>query len=184
MRVSTVARYLVTVGLSVVLVACSQGQGYKDLDQFMKEARNDPQGKIEPLPEFKAYEAFTYAASDRRSPFEPPAEVVLESQEDDEGEPESEIKPDENRPTEPLERFEMSDLAMVGSLQRTEEGRLYALVQDPEGGIHRVTVGDYMGQNHGRVERVTETGIQLREIVGDGSGGWVKRPRTLSLEQE
>ena len=184
MRVTAVARYLVIAGLSLMLVACSQGQGYKDLDEFMQEARNEPRGEIEPLPEFKAYEAFTYAASDRRSPFEPPAEVVLEDGDDDDGEPESEIEPDENRPTEPLERFEVGDLAMVGSLQRSEEGQLYALVQDPEGGIHRVTVGDYMGQNHGRVERVTETGIQLREIVGDGSGGWVKRPRTLSLEQE
>jgi type IV pilus assembly protein PilP len=184
MRVTAVARYLVIAGLSLVLVACSRDQGYQDLDEFMKKARNEPQGKVEPLPEFKAYEAFTYAASDRRSPFEPPAEVVLSDQEDEEDEPESEIKPNENRPTEPLERFEMSDLAMVGSLQRSEEGRLFALVQDPEGGIHRVTVGDYMGQNHGRVQRVTETRIQLREIVGDGSGGWVKRPRTLSLEQE
>lgn len=184
MRVSAIARYLVIAGLSLALVACSQGQGYQDLDAFMKQARNEPRGEVEPLPEFKAYEAFTYAASDRRSPFEPPAEVVLEDEGDDEDEPESQIQPDKNRPTEPLERFEIGDMAMVGSLQRADEGQLYALVRDADGGIHRVTVGDYMGQNYGRVERVTETRIRLREIVGDGSGGWVKRPRTLSLEQE
>ncbi|MEQ6886120.1 pilus assembly protein PilP [Salicola sp. Rm-C-2C1-2] len=184
MRVSAIARCLVIAGLSLALVACSRDQGYQDLDAFMKQARNEPKGEVEPLPEFKAYEAFTYAASDRRSPFEPPAEVVLEDEGDDEDEPKSQIQPDENRPTEPLERFEVGDLAMVGSLQRADEGQLYALVRDADGGIHRVTVGDYMGQNHGRVERVTETRIRLREIVGDGSGGWVKRPRTLSLEQE
>lgn len=184
MRLSVVARYLVVAGLSVALAACSRGQGYQDLDEFMEKARNEPQGEIEPLPEFKAYEAFTYAASDRRSPFEPPAEVVLEDEGEDEDEPESQVQPNENRPTEPLERFEISDLTMVGSLQRADEGQLYVLVRDAEGGIHRVTVGDYMGQNYGRVERVTESRIQLREIVGDGSGGWVKRPRTLSLEQE
>lgn len=184
MRVTAVARYLVITGLSLVLMACSQSEGYKDLDKFMKKKRNEPQGKIEPLPEFKAYEAFVYSASDRRSPFEPPAEVVLESEDEDEGEPESEIKPDKNRPTEPLERFEIGNLTMVGSLQRADKGQLYALVRDAEGSIHRVTVGDYMGQNHGRVQRVTETGIRLREIVGDGSGGWVKRPRTLSLQQK
>ena len=184
MRVSAIARYLLIAGLSLVLVACSGDQGYEDLDAFMKQARNEPQGKVEPLPEFKAYEAFTYAASDRRAPFEPPAEVVLEDEDDDKDEPESQIQPDKNRPTEALERFEIGDMAMVGSLQRADEGQLYALVQDADGGIHRVTVGDYMGQNYGRVERVTETRIRLREIVGDGSGGWVKRPRTLSLEQE
>lgn len=184
MRLSAVARYLVVTGLCVALAACSGGQGYQDLDMFMKEARNEPQGKIEPLPEFKAYEAFTYSASDRRSPFEPPAEVVLDEEDEDDDEPESQIQPNRNRPTEPLERFEIGDLTMVGSLQRADEGRLYALVRDAEGGIHRVTVGDYMGQNYGRVKRVTESRIQLREIVGDGSGGWVRRPRTLSLEQE
>ncbi|MGM0450422.1 MAG: pilus assembly protein PilP [Pseudomonadota bacterium] len=184
MRLTAVARYLVVTGLCLALVACSRDQGYQDLDEFMEEARNEPRGEIEPLPEFKAYEAFTYSASDRRSPFEPPAEVSLDDEDEDEDEPESEVKPDENRPTEPLERFEIGDLAMVGSLQRSEEGQLYALIRDAEGGIHRVTVGDYMGQNHGRVERVTESRIQLREIVSDGSGGWVKRPRTLSLEDE
>jgi len=73
---------------------------------------------------------------------------------------------------------------MVGTLQRTEEGTLYALIRDNEGGIHRVTVGDYMGQNYGRVESVTETRIQLREIVGDGDEGWVRRPRTLTLSSQ
>lgn len=184
MRLSAVARHLVVPGLSLALVACSGDQGYDDLDEFMEEARDEPKGEVEPLPEFKAYEAFTYAAADRRSPFEPPEEVSLDDEDEDEDEPESEVKPDEDRPTEPLERFEIDDLAMVGSLQRAEDGELYALIQDAEGGIHRVTVGDYMGQNHGRVERVTESRIRLREIVSDGSGGWVKRPRTLSLEEE
>lgn len=175
-------RALMPLTIAVVLAGCSGEEGYRDLDEFMSEARDTPRGEVEPLPEFEAYEAFTYAAADRRSPFEPPAEVEIALEEDDE-EPESEIQPDEDRPSEPLERFAIGDLAMVGTLQRDDEGRLYALISDGQGGIHRVTVGNYMGENYGRVERVTESQIVLREIVSDGRGGWVKRPRTMSLQE-
>lgn len=183
MRAFDLQRVLLTALLGLLLVGCSQNQGYQDLDEFMEEARNKPQGRIEPLPEFETYEAFSYGASGQRSPFEPPAEVVLEQEEDDD-KPESDISPDMNRATEPLERFSIGDLTMVGTLQRADEGVLYALIRDNQGGIHRVTVGDYMGQNYGRVERVTETRIELREIVSDGDEGWVRRPRTLTLSSQ
>lgn len=181
MRRSRDLRPLLIAGLCVALAACSQQSGYEDLDQFMKEARDQPQGRIEPLPEFESYEAFTYGASDQRSPFNPPAEVDLADEDDEEDEGESDIKPNMNRAKEPLERYSIGDLTMVGTLQRSDEGKLFALVRDNQGGIHRVTVSDYMGQNFGRVERVTESRIELREIVSDGGDGWVKRPRTLSL---
>lgn len=183
MKPFSLPRTLMVATLGLTLVGCSQSEGYKDLDEFMAEARNKPQGRIEPLPEFESYEAFSYGASGARSPFEPPADVEFE-EEDDDDEPESDISPDQDRPTEPLERFSIGDLTMVGTLQRAEEGALYALVRDNQGGIHRVTVGDYMGQNYGRVESVTETRIELREIVSDGDEGWVKRPRTLSLSSQ
>ena len=54
------------------LTACSQGSGFSDLDKFMADTRAKPRGHVEPLPEFKAYEAFSYSAADRRAPFEPP----------------------------------------------------------------------------------------------------------------
>ncbi len=170
--------------LGVVLTGCSADESYQDLDEFMGEARDAPRGEVESLPEFQAYEAFEYTAADRRAPFSPPEEVTLAREEEDEDEAQPEIEPDENRPTEPLERFSISDLTMVGTLQREEEGVLYALVSDNQGGVHRVTVGNYMGENHGRVERVTDSQIRLTEIISDGRGGWVERPRTVSLEEE
>lgn len=184
MRLFSLPRTLMVAALGIALAGCSQEEGYRDLDEFMAEARDKPQGRIEPLPEFEAYEAFTYGASDERSPFEPPADVELEDEGEDDDEPESDISPDEDRPKEPLERFSIGDLTMVGTLQRADEGALYALIRDNEGGIHRVTVGDYMGQNHGRIERITESRIKLREIVREGDKGWAKRPRTISLSSQ
>mgnify|MGYP006427253833 CR=1 FL=1 len=181
MRGLRLFRPLLVAFLSASLAGCSQGTGYRDLDEFMEEARNQPQGRIEPLPEFEAYEAFSYSASGQRSPFTPPADVVLDDEDDEEDEVSSDISPDENRPKEPLERYSIGDLTMVGTIQRAGEGSLYALIRDNQGGIHRVTVGDHMGQNYGRVQRVSEMRIELREIVSDGSSGWVRRPRTVTL---
>ena len=91
-------------------------------------------------------------------------------------------RPDLDRPREVLENFDLKSLAMVGTLQGVE-GNLFALIRDNSGGIHRVRTGNYMGQNYGRIVGVSETRIELIEIVPNGRGGWVERPRSLSLDE-
>ncbi len=168
------------VCMASLLSACSQGNGYSDIDRFMEETRAKPRGFVEPLPEFKAYEAFSYSAADRRSPFEPPIEVQLTMVDQ---QPQSDIEPDLDRPKEVLENFDLKALQMVGTLSGNG-GTLYALISDDEGGVHRVTSGNYMGQNYGRIIGVSETRVELIEIVPNGRGGWVERPRSLSLDEE
>lgn len=168
------------VCLVSLLTACTQDSGFSDLDQFMAETRAKPRGHVEPLPEFKAYEAFTYSAADRRAPFEPPVDVQLTMVDD---QPVSDVEPDLDRPREVLENFDLKELSMVGTLQGPT-GNLFALIRDSSGGIHRVRAGNYMGQNYGRIVGVSETRIELIEIVPNGSGGWVERPRSLSLDEE
>lgn len=168
------------VCLVMFLTACSQEGGFSDLDKFMADTRAKPRGHIEPLPEFKAYEAFSYSAADRRAPFEPPIDVQLTMVDN---EPVSDVEPDLDRPREVLENFDLKSLHMVGTLQRVEAG-LFALIKDGTGGIHRVRVGNYMGQNYGRIVGISETRIELIEIVPNGRGGWVERPRSLTLDEE
>lgn len=167
------------VCLASLLTACSQGNGFSDLDKFMADTRAKPRGHVEPLPEFKAYEAFSYSAADRRAPFEPPIDVQLTMVDE---QPVSDVEPDLDRPKEVLENHDLKTLDMVGTLQGPE-GALFALVRDGEGGIHRVTQGNYMGKNYGRIVGVSETRIELIEIVPNGRGGWVERPRSLSLDE-
>jgi len=172
------------VGLMTLLTACSQGSGFSDLDQFMAETRAKPRGFVEPLPEFKSYEAFTYSAADRRAPFEPPVDVQLTMMDE---QPASDIEPDLDRPKEVLENFGLKELTMVGTLSNVvsdESQSPFALIRDNSGGIHRVRTGNYMGQNYGRIIDVNETRIELIEIVPNGRGGWVERPRSLSLDGE
>ncbi len=148
----------------------------------MADTRAKPRGHVEPLPEFKAYEAFSYSAADRRAPFEPPVDVQLTMVDE---QPVSDVEPDLDRPREVLENFDLKSLTMVGTLQGGVEGNLFALVRDDMGGIHRVRTGNYMGgQNYGRIVGVSETRIELIEIVPNGrGGGWVERPRSLSLDE-
>ncbi|NWO06390.1 MAG: pilus assembly protein PilP [Alteromonadaceae bacterium] len=168
-----------SVCLVSLLAACSSGDGFSDLDKFMADTRAKPRGHVEPLPEFQAYEAFSYSASDRRAPFEPPIEVQLTMVDE---QPVSEVEPDLDRPKEVLENFDLKNLDMVGTLEGSD-GILYGLVEDSGGVVHRVKTGNYMGKNYGRIAGVNETYIELIEIVPNGQGGWVERPRSLSLDE-
>lgn len=165
--------------VAALLTGCSQGSGFADLDQFMAETRAKPRGHVEPLPEFKAYEAFTYSAADRRAPFEPPIDVQLTMLDEDDG---GTVEPDLDRPREVLENYGLTDLKMVGTLTGTE-GNIFALISDSDGGVHRVRRGNYMGANYGRIVGISETRVEVMEIVPNGRGGWVERPRTLSLDE-
>lgn len=160
---------------AVMLSACGN-QDMTDLDNFMAEKRARPGGVIEPIPTFKAYEAFAYAATTMRSPFDRPIEVRQITQMG----ARSAVRPDEKRVKEFLETFTLDSLQMVGGLERG--GQNWTLIMDPEGGIHRVKVGNYLGRDHGKIVEMGESFVAVVEIVPDGTqDGWVERPRTIEL---
>lgn len=168
---------ILLLGLLLGLVGCSSGQQrFADLEEFMREVEARPVRPPDPLPEFQPYEPFAYGAAGQRSPFEPP----VEQRRRPEGMPE--VQPDPNRVKQYLEQFSLSDLRMVGTLERDDS--VYALIRDGGGGVHRVTTGDYVGPNHGRILAVAESGIELEEIVPDGVGGWLLRSRTMRLQSD
>lgn len=168
-----------TIGLLLISVltlsACSDGD-FSDLDEFMNEKRARPGGIIAPIPTFKAYEAFAYSATALRSPFDRPIEVREIAQ----LQAIAAIKPDENRAKEFLEQYTFDSLRMVGTLERS--GTDWTLIKDPDGGVHRVKVGNFLGRHHGKIVDMTDTYVAVVEIVSDGSeDGWVERPRTIKL---
>jgi type IV pilus assembly protein PilP len=166
---------LLCVVLAFVLAGCVD-DNFSDLQSYMDEVRSRPKGSIEPLPKFQPYEAFAYSAASLRSPFQPPVKVDLESQKKGS----KDIKPDEARVKQFLEGFNIEVFEMVGTLAR--DGGVYGLVRGA-GGVHRVKVGDYLGRNHGRVTTIDEATIDVVEIVPDGEGGWLERPRSLTLKE-
>jgi hypothetical protein len=86
------------------------------------------------------------------------------------------IDPRRNR--EPLEEFPLDSLRLVGTLSL--RGQQFALIKDPTAVVHRVTLGNYLGQNYGKITTIAESEIALREIVPDGFGGFIERPATVA----
>lgn len=163
---------------ALLLTGCAEDMS--DLRQFVQEVKQRPGGEIEPLPEFEPYEGFSYDSTDLRNPFQPrSAFAVAEDESEDSG---SGPKPDFDRPKEPLEQYPLDSLKMVGTLTRDDQRR--GLVRDPDGIIHRVVPGNYVGQNHGRIEAIEPGNIQVVEIVRDGQSGWIEREASLALSEQ
>ncbi|MFC6634093.1 pilus assembly protein PilP [Microbulbifer taiwanensis] len=171
-------RYIALIATLVITAGCSLDGSHSDLRQKMAAVKHKPKGQIEPIPTFTPYSPYVYSATAQRSPFTRP---VLESDQRLVGR-KLDVAPDLNRQRELLEGFSFDALSMVGSLSRG--GQLWALVDDGDGGIHRITVGNYMGKNHGRVVNASASQLDVLEIVPDGTGGWIERPRAMTLEEK
>ena len=167
--------FIMALSFGVLLTACAD-KDFSDLDAFMASKRDRPGGVIAPIPTFKAYEAFSYSVTTLRSPFDRPVEVREISQ----LQAISAIKPDEDRAKEFLEQYTFDSLRMVGTLER--DGTNWTLISDPDGGVHRVTLGNFLGRHHGKIVEMTDSFVAVVEIVSDGTkDGWVERPRTIKL---
>lgn len=158
--------------LLLVVSACSSSSD-QDLRDFMAEAKRRPQGQIDPLPPFEVYQPFAYSAMTLRSPFERPAPIEKETKGG------RTVEPDLTREKEYLEGFNIASLSMVGTL--TKGGKLWALIDDGQGKVTPVTVGNYMGKNFGKIISTEKLQLEIMEIVADGSSGWVERPRIIKL---
>lgn len=158
--------------VALLLSACTDGMG--DLESRVASVKSRKSQQIEPIPQIRSFETFAYEAGDRRDPFE-----SAEPEEEEPAIAASGPRPDPNRAREPLEEFPLDALRMQGIIETTKA--MYALVKAPDGVIHRVTLGDHMGQNYGRISSIAEAEISLAEIVPDGFGGWVSRAATLAL---
>jgi type IV pilus assembly protein PilP len=157
----------------LALSACSSSSDQKELQDFMAETKRRPQGQIDPLPPFTPYQPFSYSAMTLRSPFEHPAPIEKETKGG------RTVEPDLTREKEYLEGFNVASLSMVGTLAKA--GKLWALIDDGQGKVTPVTVGNYMGKNFGKIISTEKLQLEIMEIVADGSNGWVERPRIIKL---
>lgn len=175
---SPLKKVLFASSLCLWLLGCGSGADQAELREYINDVKSRPPGMIEPIPTFRPYEAFVYAATAKRSPFDRP----IEEKQRTFVAANSDLKPDLSREKEYLESFDLGELSMVGTLER--EGTLWALINDSSGGIHRVTTGNYLGKNFGRIVQTSKTQLQITEIVSNGLGGWVERPRVLNLSEK
>lgn len=167
-------RSFLPVALAAFLLTGCGSDGLDDLRKFVQEAHADRKPKIEPLPEIKPYEAFAYAAANLVDPF---SAVNLKPQQAGRA-----TGPRlENRRKEPLEDYELDALKMVGTLSRGKQS--WAVIQAPDGTVHRVQKGNHAGMNFGRITRVTEEKVYLVEQIQGALGDWVEREASLAIQE-
>ena len=160
--------------LAGLLVGCAADNS--DLDAYIDSVKARKSTVVEPMPQVLVYEPYRYSQNSARDPFEPfatagpsgAAETVSNG-----------LTPDFERNREALEFFPLEGLRMRGTL--SFRGEQFAIVQAPDGVVHRVQTGNYMGQNFGRIVTINNAEIILEEIVPDGLGGYVKRDASLAL---
>jgi len=166
---------LVTMLLAVsMLTAC--GESMDDLNTYIATINARPAEPIPPIPPVQTYTPYPYEGLTGRDPF---LQSLSEGSDDVASSSGAGPRPNFERPKEYLERYELDTLAMVGTFAK--ENNYWALVRDPEGVIHRVPAGDYIGKNHGQVVAISSTEIELSELISDGAGGWLVREASIAL---
>jgi type IV pilus assembly protein PilP len=161
------------VALTAATVSACGGAN-DDLDAYINEVKARPGGRIDPLPQVQPAPSFVYEPGVRRSPFMPDTPQRRVS-----NDPNAVDGPDSDRPREFLEQFPLDTLRMVGTL--ADRRASFGLIQTSDGLVHRVAVGNHMGQNYGRIVAISDSEIQLVEIISDGLGGFLERPAAIAL---
>lgn len=162
----------------MTLSACQQEK--EDLNVFVADVKLRSHADIAPIPVMKPYEKFTYAATELRDPFVPTVIDLPTNEENMKVMVDNGIHPDSQRLKEELEFYSLSELVLVGTLEQESDG-IWGLVRAPDGIIHRVQIGNYIGQNHGKVLTITDVDLTLKEIIPDGNGGYLEHDATLSV---
>lgn len=152
-----------------------------ELQQWMAQQRQQSRARIKPIAAPKPFKPESYVVANPQDPFSPgKLTVVLQRERDKAQGSDALIAPELKRRKEPLEEMPLDALTLVGTMVR--EGQPVALVRAGNQ-LHTVRVGQHLGQNYGRVLRITEAELALRELVQDAAGDWVERSAGLQLQQ-
>jgi len=161
---------------ALALAACG-GDEHGDLKQELAQATKDFRGRVEPLPQVRAYEPVPYTAEGQVDPFRP-ERIDVAQQRLTSSAGSSRIEKERDRPKEPLEAFPLESIQMLGTI--TQANETFALVKAGPN-LYRVRKGNYMGQNFGVVTGIDESQIALKELIQDSGGEWVERNSALQL---
>jgi type IV pilus assembly protein PilP len=178
--------WAILAGTAVILGGCGFS-GEDELQGWMTHLRATTKPYVTPLAAPKDFvpesypESYTAANSIVKDPFDPRKlmdAIRRDTPRDSAGD--ALIEAEKKRRKEPLEAFPLDAITMVGSMNKT--GVPTALVNVNKL-LYQVRIGSYLGQNYGKVVGITETNMQLREVVQDSSGNWVERITALELQE-
>jgi type IV pilus assembly protein PilP len=169
---------LLIIAEGIIALSLLSSCGLSESDNLKSELSAltiNVKGKIEPIPIIKPYDPFEYQASDLPDPFKPT--LIRSSGSGSAGKYDSEM----NRKKDLLEQFPLESIKMVGTLSKISQP-ISALVTADDG-LHKVILGNYLGQNYGRIVSISKSSIELREIMQDVSGDWSEKNTTLNIQE-
>jgi type IV pilus assembly protein PilP len=170
--------HAVLIGILVSLLSGCSGDGQDEIKQWMQQTKQQTRAVIPKLAEPKVFVPFAYSAGKDIDPFNSGKLAVALAKwqaQNSKG-----IRPNLERRREALEQYPLDTVKMVGVLQKT--GLAYAVLQIDKV-VFQAKVGNYVGQNLGMITAVTDTGIDIKEIIQDASGEWVERKARLELQE-
>jgi type IV pilus assembly protein PilP len=169
-------RWMTLASAVLALAAC--GNEHDELNAWMEQQRHEVQPSVPPLSPPQKFNPQAYMGADGVEPFS--AQKLTGALRQEAKQPNSAVAAELNRRKEPLEAFPLDSMSMVGSV--TKKGVPFALLK-VDSLLYQVKVGEYLGQNFGKITKITETEVTLREIVQDAAGEWIERPTTLQLQE-
>ena len=171
------------LAMAILLTACAEA-GLEALESYAERVKARPPAALEPIPEVILAETFLYRPGNRRDPFVMDEQAAEQAAEQASGAAQETrptgLSPDPLRAKEPLEAYPLDALRMVGTLE--QHGTRWALVTSPEGMLHRVRVGQYLGRNNGRITRIEPNALMLTEMVEKQPGQWARRRASMALK--
>lgn len=175
-------KLLFAVAAAVVLSACGTSD-QEEIQHWMQEQRAATKPQVQPIPEPKKFTPEAYTQEAAVDPFsQQKLTQALKRDSQQAGTASAALlAPELNRRKEPLEAYPLDTMVMVGSLVKL--GQPVALVRVDKL-LYQVKPGNYLGQNYGRITKITETEVVLRELVQDAAGEWVERTSTLQLQEK
>lgn len=148
----------------------------QDLQEYVESVKKTTPRNIEPMPPIAPFQHEDYVAGERRSPFiAPQPELIVDNIES----VKDCLAPDTSRIKEPLEAYALDNLRMKGTVG--DQDGLWALIISDDGSLYRVRAGYHMGLYHGLITQIRRDGVDLIELIPDGSGCWTERYTELAL---
>jgi type IV pilus assembly protein PilP len=169
----------VAAGTLALLLLAACGAEHEELQEWMERQRREVKPNVSPLSPPKKFEAQPYTSLQAVDPFSSQKLTVALKMEAKQ--PNSMLSAELNRRKEPLEAYPLDSMTMVGSVAK--QAQPFALLR-VDNLLYQVKPGDYIGQNYGRITKITETQIVLREVVQDAAGEWIERATTLQLQEK
>ena len=175
-------RLLLVLTAAAALSAC-EGSEHEEINKWMREQRAVTKPQVQPIPEPKKFTPENYTQEAVVEPFsnQKLTQALKRDSQQAGTATAALLAPELNRRKEALEAFPLDTMSMVGSLHKA--GHPVALIK-VDNLLYQVKPGNYLGQNYGRITKVGESEVVLRELVQDAAGEWVERVATLQLQEK